>query len=84
MIVSFVLILVQLDKCDVVCDSVVHRVYSAHCCLSASILFRYEPYDGAFVFWGARVRRVEQRTGTAIKDCEINTSRGYQMVVKLH
>ena len=37
-----VFILVQLNRCVVVCGSVLQRGYSGDGCLSSSILFRYE------------------------------------------
>ena len=41
--------LVQLNKC-VVCGSDLQRGHSGDCCLSSSILFRYESSRGHFLF----------------------------------
>ena len=50
---------VQLNKCVVVCGSVLQREHSCGGCLTASILFKYERSRGhLFVLSWARVRRV--------------------------
>ena len=51
--------LVQLNKCVVMCGSDLHRGHSGDGCLSSSILFKYERSRGhLFVINCARVRRV--------------------------
>ena len=51
--------LVQLNKCVVVCGSDLQRGDSGDGCLSSSILFKYERSRGhLFVLSWARVRRV--------------------------
>ena len=56
---SFVFMLVQLNKCVVVCGSDLQRGHSGDVCLSSSILFKYERSMGhLFVLSWARVRRV--------------------------
>ena len=51
--------LVQLNKCVVVCGSDLQRGHSGDGCLSSSILFKYERSKGhLFVLSWARVRRV--------------------------
>ena len=50
---------VQLNKCVVVCGSVLKRGHSGDGCLTSSILFKYERSRGhLFVLRCARVRRV--------------------------
>ena len=46
MTVSGVFILMQLNKCGVVYDSVLQRVHSGDECLSSSTLFKYESRVG--------------------------------------
>ena len=46
---SCVFILVQLNKCVVVCGSDLQRGHSSVGCLSSSILFKYEHSRGTFV-----------------------------------
>ena len=54
-----VFMLVQLNKCVVVCGSDLQRGHSDDRCLSSSILFKYECSMGhLFVLSWARVRRV--------------------------
>ena len=54
-----VFILVQLNKCVVVCGSDLQRGQSDDRCFSSSILFKYECSMGhLFVLGWARVRRV--------------------------
>ena len=54
-----VFMLVQLNKCVVVCGSVLQRGHSGDGCLTSSILFKYERSRGhLFVLSWARVRRV--------------------------
>ena len=49
----------QLNKCVVVCGSVLQRGHSGDGCLTSSILFKYERSRGhLFVLSWARVRRV--------------------------
>ena len=50
---------VQLNKCVVVCGSVLQRVHSGDVCLTSLILFKYERSRGHLIVlsW-ARVRRV--------------------------
>ena len=56
---SCVSIFAQLNKCVVVCGSVLQRGHSGDGCLSSSILFKYERSRGhLFVLSWARVRRV--------------------------
>ena len=54
-----VFMFVQLNKCVVVCGSVLQRGHSGDGCLTSSILFKYE-YSGGhlFVLSWTRVRRV--------------------------
>ena len=50
---------VQLNKCVVVCGSVLQRGHSGDGCLTSSILFKYEHrWRHLFVLSWARVRRV--------------------------
>ena len=54
-----VFMLVQLNKCVVVCDSDLQRGHSGNRCLSSSILFKYACSMGhLFVLSWVRVRRV--------------------------
>ena len=54
-----VFMFVQLNKCVVVCGSVLQIGYSGDGCLTSSILFKYERSRGhLFVLSWARVRRV--------------------------
>ena len=41
---------VQLNKCVVVCDSVLQRGHSGDGCLTSLILFKYERSRGHFLF----------------------------------
>ena len=51
--------LVQFNKCDVVCDSVLQRGHSRDGWLSSSILFKYKAMVGhLFVISWAMIRRV--------------------------
>ena len=43
---SCVFILVQLNKCVVVCSSILQMVHSGDVCLPSSILFKYESRVG--------------------------------------
>ena len=56
--------LVQLNKCVVVCGSDLQRWHSGDGCLSSSILFKYKCSMGyLFVLSWARVRRVARGGG---------------------
>ena len=56
---SCVVMFVQLNKCIVVCGSVLQRGHSGDGCLTSSILFKYERSRGhLFVLSWARVQRV--------------------------
>ena len=51
--------LVQLNKCVIVCGSDLQRGHSGDGCLTSSILFKYERSRGQlFILSWARVRRV--------------------------
>ena len=53
--------LVQLNKCAIVCDSNLQRGHSGDGCLTSSNLFKYERRWGhLFVMSWARVRRVDR------------------------
>ena len=65
--------LVQLNKCVVVCGSDLQRGHSGDGCLTSSILFKYERNMGnLLVLSRARVRRVARGGGVVSELCTVS------------